>query len=85
MFNPKTPLQAGAIFAAGILFIAWTTLDIHRVSRQNEQPLTEEQLLVLRHLRNESLQKSASMPLSYAAKVINMMSEQDFSLLSMVQ
>lgn len=58
MFDPKSPLQAGLIFAAGLLVIGWTTLDINRVSRQNERPLTEEQLQALQKFGQEAKRKA---------------------------
>lgn len=58
MFDPKTPQQAGLIFAAGLLVIAWTTLDIQRVTKQNEQPLSEEQLQALQRFGDEAKQKA---------------------------
>lgn len=58
MLDPKTPLQAGAIFTAGILVIAWTTLDINRVSRANERPLSQEQLEALQRLSQDAKHKA---------------------------
>lgn len=49
MFNPKNPLSAAAIFLAGIAAITYTTLDIQRTFRTNEEPMTPQQLDALRH------------------------------------
>ena len=43
MLDPKTPLQAAAIFIAGLGIISYTILDINRTTRLNERPLTDEQ------------------------------------------
>ena len=59
MFNPKTPLQAGLIFLGGIVFIAWTTNDVYRTSKQNSQALTPEQLRALQDFGNEARRQAA--------------------------
>lgn len=53
MINPKTPLQAATIFLGGTAVIAWTSLDVYRVSKQNEQVLTPQQLKELQDFGND--------------------------------
>ena len=59
MFNPKTPVQAGLIFAAGLAVIAWTTNDVYRTSKQNAQGLNPEQMKALQDFGNEARKKAA--------------------------
>lgn len=59
MLNPKTPFQAGAIFVAGLVVIAWTTNDVYRTSKQNSQALSAEQLKALQDFGNEARRKAA--------------------------
>ena len=61
MFNPKNPLQAALIFTAGIGIVGLTILDIHRVTKQNEQPMTEEQIEALQEFGNEARRRAAGM------------------------
>ena len=61
MFNPKNPLQAALIFTAGIGIIGLTILDIYRVTKQNEQPMTEEQIEALQKFGNEARRRAAGM------------------------
>lgn len=43
MLDPKSPLAAASIFAAGILVIGYSILDVNRSLRQNSEPVTEQQ------------------------------------------
>ncbi|KAL0048492.1 hypothetical protein WJX82_004406 [Trebouxia sp. C0006] len=43
MLDPKSPLAAAGIFAAGILVIGYSILDVNRSLRQNSEPVTEQQ------------------------------------------
>ena len=61
MFNPKSPLSAAAIFLAGIAAIAYTTLDIQRTLKSNEQPTTPEQLAALRDTIDHHDRKAAGL------------------------
>lgn len=58
MFDPKTPLQAGLIFCGGIAVIAWTILDVRRVTLQNDQPLTKQQRETLQAMGTEARKKA---------------------------
>ena len=75
MFNPKSPLSAAAIFLAGVAAIAYTTLDIQRTLKDNEQPTTPEQLAALREIIDHHDRKAAGLscatPRSYSS-VLNM-------------
>ena len=63
MFNPKTPLQAAAIFLTGIAVIGWTTWDISRVQRQN-QPMTPEQIEQMKEYIESSKRQAAGLTLA---------------------
>ncbi|KAK9827795.1 hypothetical protein WJX74_002435 [Apatococcus lobatus] len=60
MFNPKSPLQAAAIFLAGVGVIAYTTLDIHRTATLNEKPMTRQQAEALQQYLNEKKHEAAT-------------------------
>ncbi|KAK9905566.1 hypothetical protein WJX75_002271 [Coccomyxa subellipsoidea] len=66
MLDPKSPLQAAAIFLGGIGVIAYTILDINRTTRLNEKPMTLEQQLYLQEMAKNIQQKSED-PLSELA------------------
>lgn len=59
MFYPQSRLSAAAIFLTGIAAIAYTTLDIQRTLRSNEEPMTPEQLAALREQIDHHDRKSA--------------------------
>ena len=54
MFDPKTPLQAAAIFVTGLAVIAYTTLDISRTLQLNSTPASAAQTEQLREQVAES-------------------------------
>lgn len=76
MLNPKTPLQAGLVFAAGLVVIVWTTNDVYRTSKQNSQGITPEQMKALRDFGNEARrhaagQKRSHLPRNYGDRYLH--------------
>lgn len=65
MFYPQSRLSAAAIFLTGIAAIAYTTLDIQRTLRSNEEPMTPEQLAALRQQIDHHDRKSADTALRH--------------------
>lgn len=43
MLDPKTPIAAAGIFAAGILVIGYSIIDVNRSLQQNSEPVTKQQ------------------------------------------
>lgn len=67
MLDPKTPLAAAGIFAAGILVIASTTLDVNRTLQQNSQPVSHQQNSHINQQVQDSERRVAVGALDYIA------------------
>lgn len=50
VWNPKSLPAAAAIFLSGCVAIAFTTIDIQRTLRSNDQPMTPEQEKVIEEM-----------------------------------
>lgn len=59
VWNPKSLPAAAAIFLSGCAAIAFTTLDIQRTLRSNDEPMTLKQMKVLEEMLDHHKDKSA--------------------------
>lgn len=62
VWNPKTPTTAAAIFLTGCAVIVYTTNDIQRTLKSNEQPMTPDQLQALKQMVEHHNRKSTGAP-----------------------
>lgn len=51
--QPRTPASALALFLLGCVAIGWTSLDVARRVRENEAPLSAEQLAALQGFKED--------------------------------
>lgn len=67
MLDPKSPLAAAGIFAAGLLVIGYSILDVNRSLRQNSESVTDQQKAYINQQVQESERKVTVGALNYLA------------------